>query len=224
MDIIILAMIAAVAVFKLYQVLGNKKYNPGQASYPAGKPTLSAIGKNIPAPKQVGPVVKEYNQEEEALFEQKYGKEIWGTVKKIQKLDPVFEPDAFISGAKNAFELIIKSYSKRDKEALTQLVSKEVLENLTTEIQKQDAQGERHETTLIAIKTADIVEANLDKKNAKIQVKFVTDQVHLVKDNKGAVTQGSPSQVDRMIEIWTFEKLLATPNQNWALAKVALGT
>lgn len=219
MEILILAMIAAAVLFKLYNVLGNKKYGSGQASYPAGKPI--ALQAKVQAPKRVESVVKVYNKEEETLFETTYGKEIWEQIKKIQKLEAGFEPEAFIAGAKNAFEGILKAYDKTDIVELKKLVSKTILEHLQKDFEKREKQGQRYETTLIAIPTAEIKKITIDKKIAQVVIKFITDQVHLVKDTTGKIINGSPSQVDQMIDIWTFERTLGSSEAGWHLVAMS---
>jgi predicted lipid-binding transport protein (Tim44 family) len=215
MNIIILAIVAAFVLYKLYQVLGNKKYGSTQTIFPIPK-TLTSPAK-MPIPKKMEPIVKEYNKEEDALFETTYGKEIWDQIKKIQKIENTFDPEAFLTGARNAFEAILKAYDAADIATLKNLANKEIVGHLEQEIKSREATGERYETTLISIPGSDIQAIHLDKKYVKIVVKFTTDQVHLVKDMTGKIIKGNPSEIDQMHDVWTFEHVIGAPDASWRL-------
>jgi len=55
---------------------------------------------------------------------------------------------AFVNGAKTAFEMVIDSLAKADKETLSALLSQEVYDEFEREISARNRPGEKHETTL----------------------------------------------------------------------------
>jgi predicted lipid-binding transport protein (Tim44 family) len=54
-----------------------------------------------------------------------------------------------------------------------------------------------------------------DKVN--VVVKFVSEQVNLLKDAQGEVLEGDENYVQKISDIWTFEKSLNPKINNWVL-------
>ena len=220
MEIIILALIAAVVLYKLYKVLGDNKFDSQRP------PVLSKIpdGKKqaVRELKSVSPPTPEDLKALDSANEKKYGKDLWENIKAVQQINRAFNPDLFTSGAHDAFETIIKAYARGDVEKLETLLSKTMLATLQAEIVKRKSRGEEHETTLIAVVSCEMKTIQYDKKNIQITVRFVTDQVNLVKDTHGKVIEGDPSHIDRVVDIWTFEHALHGSDPNWLLVKVAV--
>lgn len=220
MDIIILAIIAAAVVFKLYKVLGDKRFDPGTV---ASKIPVTTRPKDQPKElKLVSAPSAEEIKARETEQEKKYGAVLWQQIKELQKVDRYFNPDVFIEGAKDAFGLIITAYAKEETARLQGLVGKTMFSTLEAEIARRKAQNEIHETTLIAVKSAEIKKVEWDKKSIQITIRFRTEQVNLIKDVRGKIIEGDPSEIDEVTDIWTFERPLHTSDPNWLLIKATL--
>ena len=73
----------------------------------------------------------------------------------------------------------------------------------------------------IGIKEATITEAILGKGHvASIKVKFSSEQVQVVKNDKGKVIDGDNNQILSIVENWLFSKNLKSNNPNWVLEKI----
>jgi predicted lipid-binding transport protein (Tim44 family) len=48
-------------------------------------------------------------------------------------------------------------------------------------------------------------------------VRFVSQQLIVVKDSAGAVIEGDPSRPTRIIDLWTFARDIRSHNLNWLL-------
>lgn len=95
---------------------------------------------------------------------------------------PGFNKERFITGAKRAFEIIVTAFSKGDTETLENLVSKSLIKKFQEIIEKRRAEGISAETDLIGFDQAEITAAKISKNDiAKITVKFVSEQVNLLK-------------------------------------------
>jgi predicted lipid-binding transport protein (Tim44 family) len=213
LDIIFFAAIAAFIGFRLYNVLGHKNFEPGKVA-------------NTPAPEaKTGKVVDAdftiITQEEDKDLETKFGKELADKIREISKKDPSFNAENFTSGAKKAFEIILKAFSGGDKESLQPLLSPDVYKSFANEIDKREAQERVEETTLVAVLSATIKNIVLNKKYVKIAVQIVSEQINIIRDKQGKIIEGDPSKVDRIEELWTFGRDISSNNPNWKLLETA---
>ncbi len=131
---------------------------------------------------------------------------------------PDFSKERFLTGAKRAFEIIICAFSQGDTETLENLVSPQLIKKFQEIIEDRRAQGITAETDLIGFEQAEIVNADVDEENnAKITVKFVSDQVNLLRNKDNEVIQGDENFIQNITDIWTFERCLTSVNPNWLL-------
>lgn len=149
--------------------------------------------------------------------------ESWATddlargVRDIRSLEPSFNGEDFLVGARVAFEMILNAYASGDTETLKQLLSNDVYSNFAKVIQDREQAGHVMEDTLVGIQAADIMEAYLEGRVAHITVKFVTDQINLIRDENGDVVDGSPNAVTSVTDFWTFAHDTKSRNPNWSL-------
>ena len=131
---------------------------------------------------------------------------------------PDFSKERFLTGAKRAFEIIICAFSQSDTETLENLVSPQLIKKFQEIIEDRRAQGITAETDLIGFEQAEIVNADVDEENnAKITVKFVSEQVNLLRNKDNEVIQGDENFIQNITDIWTFERCLTSVNPNWLL-------
>ena len=79
------------------------------------------------------------------------------------------------------------------------------------------------EHSLISIKSVDIENINVKESIADIVVKFVSEQVNLLKNEKGKILEGDNEYVENHIDYWTFSKDLKSSNPNWKLIVTKTG-
>lgn len=135
----------------------------------------------------------------------------------IATADPGFNPDEFVSGARMAFEMILGAYAAGDSNTLKPLLGAEVFANFDHSIREREAAGQTMEETLVAIQSAEIVEAELVGSEAQITVKLVSEQVHALFDADGKVIEGDENKVISVTDFWTFVRDTSTRDPNWAL-------
>lgn len=133
--------------------------------------------------------------------------------------DRGFEEDAFLSGAKVAFELIINAFASGDSSQLKNLLSDQVYGDFTAAIRDRAAEERLMETTLVSIEASNIIEAEMAGRTARITVKFTSEQISCARDADGNVVEGDPEHVARVIDIWTFERNVRSRDPNWWLAE-----
>lgn len=209
-DIIVIGAIAAFIILRYRAMLGTQAgRDPSEIKRPKPLEEYERVVK-IAEPKN--PVVELVKEPDSA-----YPELLAISFKNMRNIDPEFSPDEFLSGAKVAFEMVIKAFTDRDHDTLKMLLAPDVYENFKEVIDSQEAQNVKHETTLVAIKKADIKKAQLSGKKARIEVKFESDQIQIVRDANGAITQGNPSDLDLMDDEWIFERDLSASSPNWVI-------
>lgn len=215
-DIILFAGIAAFIGFRLYQVLGKKDFEAGKTPAPATPPAPEkVIDATYVVVKPVVPA------EDESKLDEIFGKEIAVSIRNLKKLDPSFSGQAFISGAKKAFEIILKAFASGNRETLQPLLGKDVYKAFSAAIDERAISETVFQTTLVAIASATIKDITVNNKYVRIAVNIVSEQIHLVKDKQGKVVQGNPSQIDKINETWTFGRDINSTNPTWELVETA---
>ena len=77
------------------------------------------------------------------------------------------------------------AFATGDTGTLRTLLSDDVLDNFQSAIQARLERGETLETTVISVKSADIIEAEMHGRSATVTIKFVTEQVNVMRDTDG---------------------------------------
>jgi predicted lipid-binding transport protein (Tim44 family) len=207
-DLIVLGAIALFIILRYRSVLGQKtghdfSKNPSAKSE---KETLQIV---TPEKKAVDLTDSDH---EIPHFDDP---QVASAIDKMKSIDPTFTIQSFISGAKMAFEMVIDGFNKHDRETLEMLLAPEVYESFEANLKEQEEKQYKSETTLIAMKEAEIVGAELKKNVAQITVQFLTEQVHVMRDKDKKVVEGDASIVQDIADEWTFERDLKSRNPNW---------
>lgn len=166
---------------------------------------------------------KQQNPQPAETFAQNDGKKEDSSVE-ISELDQTlnkisgFDKATFINGAKRAFEIIVAAFSSQDTQTLEMLVSSKLFKKFQTVIEKRRAEGITSETDFIGFDDVEITNAELSADGiAKITVKFVSQQVNMLKNAEGTVIEGDECYIQNITDIWTFEKSVSSTNPNWLL-------
>jgi len=139
----------------------------------------------------------------------------------IAKLDPAFEPDAFVRGAKQAYEMIVTAFAEGNRKLLKDLLSREVYDGFVRAISEREQRGEQVDQSFVGIDKADIMESELKGGIASITVRFVSQLISATRDKAGAIIGGDPQRIKEVTDIWTFSRDISTAkaraNPNWRL-------
>lgn len=131
---------------------------------------------------------------------------------------PNFNKNIFIKGAQKAFEMILSAFSKGDAGTLAKLVNKDLLAKFEKVINDRKEQGIVAEMDLIDFLETEVESVKFvsgDKVN--LVVKFVSEQVNLLKNAQGEIIEGDENYVQKISDVWTFEKPLNPRVNNWLL-------
>lgn len=138
----------------------------------------------------------------------------------IAEADRSFDPDGFVQGARQAYEMIVDAYAKGDAEALEPLLTERVYKAYAKAIEDRAAADQTLTTEIERIKSAKIVEASLNDTRAKVKVAFSAEIASELRDADGQVLEGDLSRLKTVDEVWSFERDVSSDNPNWRLAGV----
>jgi predicted lipid-binding transport protein (Tim44 family) len=135
----------------------------------------------------------------------------------ITAADRGFDPDAFLAGAKSAYEMIVTAFAEGDRKALKQLLNREVHDGFVAAIAEREGRGETIEFRFVGIDKAEITDASLKGGTAQITVRFHSKLISATHDKNGNVIDGDPVHVGDVTDIWTFARDVSSRDPNWKL-------
>ncbi|MGF1475599.1 MAG: Tim44/TimA family putative adaptor protein [Geminicoccaceae bacterium] len=137
----------------------------------------------------------------------------------IHAKDRSFDLEQFVEGAKLAFEVIVESFAKGDKSTLEPLLAEDVYGGFASAIDSRDAAGETLDTELVAIRKADPVAAELAGSEARVTVRFETEQIKVTRNAEGETIDGDPERITDVVDVWTFARDTRSGDPNWVLVR-----
>ena len=191
-DILILAIIAGIVLLRLRSVLGRR----------TGHEKTDKTSYNYETPQQS-------SEEKIVTIEPK--------VASSSREDGWFDKDDFLRGASNAYETIVTNFENGNKDALKPLLSNEVLNSFTSVIDERNSKNETVEFNFIGIEKSEIVHKDLNKNPMEVTVRFISEMITCIKNSKDEVISGTLNQVQKITDVWTFEKIKDKKTSNWLL-------
>ncbi|HXS42133.1 MAG TPA: Tim44/TimA family putative adaptor protein [Stellaceae bacterium] len=204
-DILLFAAVAGFLLFRLRSVLGRRTGNERRRADPFAPP------KPLPVPPS-GPII-----DQPAANAAPIAVSGAGGAAALKAAEPGFDEQAFLAGARGAFEIIVKAFAAGDIAALERLLSKDVFAAFAQAIRAREAAHETHETKLVAFKSVEFAEATIEGATALATVKIVSDQVNVTRAADGTVVDGDPDKPVEKTDFWTFSRVLRSRDPNWTL-------
>jgi predicted lipid-binding transport protein (Tim44 family) len=224
-DIIFFALVAGFLILRLRSVLGRRTGNESQERWTPRLPPRS--GPTVPSPSDRPPSDRPPADKVTVLPTRPApaagmsATPLDATLAQIRQVDSNFEPGRFLDGAKSAFDMIVSAYAQGDTATLRPLLANDVFDNFAAAIKGRHDAKQTLETTLIGIKSADILEARMDGRSAFVTVKFVSEQVNVTRNAGGEIVDGEPNHVATITDVWTFARNTRSSDPNWALVQTS---
>jgi predicted lipid-binding transport protein (Tim44 family) len=197
LQLIIFAGLAAIVLYQLYSVLGRRK-----GLQPEDRPAAEALERRAPAP------VLSDNADDD-------GVELTGLAA-VRAKDPSFDVSRFLSGAKSAYEMIVKAFAEGDRETLKNLLAPPVFESFDAAITQRQSEGRTEQVEFFHSPRADLERADVRGGDlAHLTVRFLAE---FRSRTKGPEGEGVDDR--RTAELWTFERRLKSRDPNWTLVHV----
>ena len=205
-QIVIFAVIAAVVLFQLYNVLGKRVGRQPEEDARAQPPAPA----NAPA-EGAGP--------RPGVLDAVTLASIAG----LRARDPNFDPVRFLEGARQAHETIVRAYAAGDRETLKPLLTPHVMDSFEAGIAAREARGETEAAEFVHPARADLELATADGDRAVAKVRFLAELRNTV--SRVAEPEAEPQVEERRVaEVWTFERTLGASDPNWLLARTEPAT
>lgn len=190
---IILAALAAVILYQLYATLGRRVGRQPEDA-PAVVPA-NASTRDLKAP-ETPP---------EAL----------SGLAALRARQADFDIGQFLSGARQAYEMIVKAFAAGDRETLRPLLSSDVMANFEAAIAAREAQNRVEKAEFLVAPRTDLDSITVEGDVAKAVVRILAE---IRTRSTGA--EGEAVDDRRTADLWTFQRDLKSKNPNWTLVRV----
>jgi len=192
-DIILLAMFAGFIILRLRNILGRKTGHQEKSTNRYLHKGLEAVkDKDI----ENNEAIKTDNVDEEAKKQ-------------------------FLKGADIAYEQIITSFAKGDKQSLKSLLGKSLYSDFSEVINERQKKELKYETTFIGIKSSKIQEFKKIENIYKVTVNFVSEIITCVKDKNNKIIEGNPDTIKTVNDVWKFSKNMWSQDPTWYLVETS---
>jgi predicted lipid-binding transport protein (Tim44 family) len=189
-DIILLAMIAGFIILRLRNILGKKTGHEGKVS---------------------------------SIFDEKTYNKFKPQVKNDPAIKDKLEDDEkkeFLKGAEIAYESILTSFAKGEKEKLKKLLTKNIFNNFEQAIDHRNKEEIKSELTFIGFKESKVEKFEKIKDEFFSTVKIVCEIISVKKNKDDVVIEGNPDKIKIVTDYWKFSKKTSSKDPNWFLAEI----
>lgn len=137
----------------------------------------------------------------------------------MRRAEPAFLPSEFLSGARQAFEMILMAFENGDLDSVRRFLAPDVHAGFAEAIAQRQGQGYTVDARFIGVREARVVGARFDPatRDAEVAIRFTGELVSVVRDASGAVVEGDPSDIRRETDVWTFARKMGANDPNWQL-------
>lgn len=220
-DILLYALVAAGLVLWLRNILGTRHGDERQRPNPFSMEETKAERKPTDTPKRSGdqqPVAMfDIEVEEEPLPRNVEidNKTAENGLEEISRAEKNFDLIHFVTGAQDAFALIVEAFAVGDREILKSLLAKNVYNAFDGAIKQRESNGQSVSTEIHAVRKAKILDAQVQNKMAFITIEFTADETCIVRDKDGEIVEGDPDRITEMVDIWTFGRQIKSKDPRW---------
>tara|TARA_B110000902_G_scaffold238548_1_gene286494 strand:+ start:73 stop:633 length:561 start_codon:yes stop_codon:yes gene_type:complete len=130
------------------------------------------------------------------------------------------EKKEFLKGAEIAYESILTSFAKGEKEKLKKLLTKDIFNNFEQAIDHRNEENIKSELTFIGFKESRIEKFEKIEDKFFSTVKIVCEIISVKKDKNEIVVEGDPDKIKTVTDYWKFSKNVSSKNPNWFLAEI----
>jgi len=208
LEIVFLAVIAGVILFRLYTVLGRRTGHerPPQDAYRfqpnPDAPIADDTAKVMPRRADTADTASD---------------PLTRGIAAIRLADRSFEAEHFLNGARQAYEMIVTAFAKGDRAALKPLLSNDVYHTFDQVIAARESANETVTFTFVGFKDTRIVEASLTNRIADVTVSFGTQFISATTSETGTVVEGDAKSVREVTDVWSFSRDTRARDPNWTL-------
>lgn len=137
----------------------------------------------------------------------------------MKMAEPGFSVSEFLEGARGAYEMILMAFERGDLSPVRGFLSDEVTDAFQSVIDAREEQGLTVEANFVGVREISLKEAEFDRttNEGDISVRFVGELTSVVRNSDGEVVEGSPTEIKRQRDVWTFSRKMGASDPNWRL-------
>lgn len=211
LQIVVLAAIAVFLILRLRNVLGTREgfEPPRQVSPPVDRGGLTVVPDDDPA--------------SDVLDHAPAGSPAAAALTAMQRAEPEFAVGPFLTGARQAYEMILTAFERGDLTDVRAFLAPPVAEALDGVIAQRQQQGITSEVTYLGTRETALESAEYDPSTGlgEVSVRFVGELISAHRDASGQVVDGDPKAARKQRDIWTFARRMGQDDPNWQLVATA---
>jgi predicted lipid-binding transport protein (Tim44 family) len=219
-DILFFAMVAAFIALRLRSVLGRRTGHERRRSGGFGPARANGAADNVVAL----PDRSSSPPEVEVGVTAPADKGVKAGLAQIRLADQRFDVQRFLECARTAFEMIVEAFGAGDKTTLRPLLADGVYSGFERAIDERQTAGHKFETQLTAVPTTEVAGAEMRGRDARVTVRFKSEQINVLRDAEGKVLEGDPQTAVEVVDLWTFERDTTSQDPNWTLVETRTPT
>ena len=209
-QLLVLLGIAIFLILRLKNVLGTRdgfEKTPVETQRPAanrGKPEFEVIEGG--PDRDITDHVEDGSDNAKALAQMKMA-------------EPSFNVGDFLSGARQAYEMIFLAFERGDISEVRDFLDPEVATAFDEVIAERKAQGLKIDSEIVGVRDVELYRATFDRdtRRGEVTVRFLTELTTVVRNAEGEVVEGDPNEIKRQRDTWTFAREMGADDPNWQL-------
>lgn len=140
-------------------------------------------------------------------------------LRRMRAIEPSFDLDGFLKGARGAYEMILIAFENGEIERVKRFLAPEVYDSFVEVTRDRELRGLKVDATFVGLKELAPQAAEFDErsKEGELTVRFVGELTRVVKDRTGQVVEGHATDVIRQRDVWTFARVFGSGDPNWQL-------
>jgi predicted lipid-binding transport protein (Tim44 family) len=137
----------------------------------------------------------------------------------MKQAEPSFAVTPFLEGARGAYEMILMAFEKGELDRIRPFLSDDVEASFAEAIAAREREGLTIEASFVGMKELALQDATFNKTSGfgEIAVRFVGEQTYVVRNKAGEIVEGSPREIKKSRDIWTFARKMGSDDPNWQL-------
>jgi predicted lipid-binding transport protein (Tim44 family) len=205
--------VAAIIGWRLWSVLGQRTGLERQWPKPGEAPQGIS-------PKTINLEADKSQQASQATSWEKHaatGSSLAKGLSAISDRDRSFDADQFLAGAATAYEMINVAYAKGDKKALQLLLSRDVMKDFASDMDRRSAAAETMAWQLVKVESTKLQDASFVGNLARLSVHFKSSVISATTDKDGKIIEGHATAIEKVEDVWSFERAVNASDPNWKL-------
>ena len=216
-QLLVLAFIAIFLILRLKSLLGTREGFERKKQV-----DMTEVEKNKPSSPSLEIIEGGLENDEtdrDVTDHVKAGSKVSKELLKMKKIDKDFVLTDFLTGAREAYEMILLAFKRGDITKVNKFISKDVENAFSTDIDRRNSEMLKTEATFGGIRELTILDADLDgnSQEGEITIRFLSDLTLVVKNKNGEIVEGGQTDIQLQKDIWTFSRVLSSESPNWTL-------